>query len=55
MSQIIEDQESNSYQEIKRKASDSETWKLVQPIIIFKNEINIYIFNDTTPYTEVES
>jgi hypothetical protein len=30
ISQIIEDQECNSYQEFKRKASDKETWMLLQ-------------------------
>lgn len=33
ISQIMEDQGCNSYQELKRKASDREAWKLLQPII----------------------
>lgn len=30
ISQIIEDQGCNSYQELKRKASDREAWELLQ-------------------------
>jgi len=30
ISQIIEDQGCNSYQELNKKASDRETWKLLQ-------------------------
>lgn len=37
MSQIIEDQEFNSYQELNRKARDREAWKLLQTNNKIKN------------------